>query len=79
MGTVRRDCRWAIRYGGAWYCRRLAFVNPSAPMKKLDLGCDCDPNVDYQPLQGKADLYRDPDETGDAPRTVEWDDEEGNA
>ena len=80
MSELRRDCRWFLKYGSAPYCRRDAFSSPTAPLKKLDLGCDCDPEKDYQRQQWKADLYGDQDERGDAPRgeppkIVEWEDE----
>ncbi len=70
MSTVRQDCRWFLKYGGSPYCRREAFSSPTAPLKKLDLGCDCDESKHYQPQAWKRDLYGDPDETGDPPRST---------
>lgn len=71
-GVLRRSCRWFLRYGGNYYCRRKAFENPRATMEKLDLGCTCDPDVDFQPVPWKKS-----DEDADEPirKVMEWDDE----
>lgn len=76
MSEVRKTCRWCLRYASAWWCRREAFVNPETPMRKLDLGCDCNPEEHFQEQPWKSALYGDPDEQGDTPRVLEWDESE---
>jgi hypothetical protein len=72
MSTFRKDCRWYLRYFSAPYCRREAFSSPTASLKKLDLGCDCDPAKDYQPQTWKRGLYpREPNDD-----VLEWEDED---
>lgn len=80
MSEIRKECRWALRTGGRWWCRRKSFDDPKAGLDPLDLGCQCDPEKDYQRQAWKADLYGDPDERGDAqrgepPKVVDWEEE----
>lgn len=63
-GTVRLDCRWHLYYSGTSYCRKDIFVSPSAPFRKLDLGCDCDPEKDYAPMKWKAEIYKEQEGKG---------------
>lgn len=45
-------------------------------MEKLELGCACDVDADFQPQPWKEGLYADPDERGDVPRVLVLDLEE---
>ena len=72
MAELRRSCRWFLRYAGWDFCRRDAFQNAQSPMKRLDLGCDCNLEADYQPQKWKEHLYP---ETPSEKKVVEWEDE----
>lgn len=56
MSEVRKECRWSLRYGGRWYCKRPLFRTPEAGPTGLESGCP-DRCPDYDPLPGKGRCY----------------------
>ncbi len=75
MPTFRTSCRWYLEKGRRHLCYRETFNDPTKDFRELRLGCDCDVEKEFQPIEGKDRTYADPGETVPIP-VVEIDDEE---
>ena len=79
---LRRDCRYALRYGARNLCRLVWTKNICAEPKELVLGCDSDAVKcsDYAPLLWKREQLP-PDEremldADEGKQSLDWSDSE---